>query len=1237
MNTSMNVNSLVAMNDSVNYVEMCNKCLELEAELIKQHNMVEKDEYNRLSKSFSELEQHCISLELAMQLNKEIFQKNNTSVNQTEPSFDQLFELKILKAELQAKDTTIKKLKSNIKRLNKTSTTNNVKKDINAIETINIELEHRVTKLITENEHLKQTYKQLFDSIKPSRVRAKEHTESLVNQLNQKSVEITDLNAQIQEKVFVIKVLKNDLRKIKGKDIVNTDTQVSKATIIAPRMYKLNLVTLAPKEKNNRETRIYYLKHTMEQAAILKEIVKQAKSLNPLDNASYSSCKYVKMIHELLGYVRDTCLDIHKPTVSPVSVAAALRTADLADSPVSTWTKDHTIANVIRDPSCSVSTIKQLQTDAMWCYFDAFLTSVKPKNFKQAMIKPSWIDAMQEEIHEFERLQVWELVLCPDKVMLIKLKWIYKVKTDEFGGVLKNKARLVAQGFRLPTSDSVDTPMVEKSKLDEDLQGKPVDATLYHGMIESLMISGKEFDEPPSEEEALSFIRELGHSGKIKTFMHTAHDDSLLGTMRFVSKHADTQVYGAIIPKSMTNQALLDSVAYKTYFVIASGAEPSKSRKSQKKSNSTITYEESPSKKKSAKAKKVAATKLKPTKKKAPVKADIGKGLNVLSKVALSEAAQLKEATKRNEGTGTKPRVPDVLKYNSKSDKESWGDSGEEEDDEDDTEDDEENDDSDANADDNDVDDDDNDANDDDNQEDDDKNDDEEDTNSNKTESDRIKILVLNQSTMEYYKEEEEKVDDEEKMDEEMMRPTKCFLRVRVEQVEEDAHVTLTPVLDTQKTYEPVQSFSVSYDFTSKLLNLENPSLADNEIASLMDTTICHEEPGSQTSSLNTVPITTTPTITFIFTITIPPPPPFFNALLKQAIVAHNLDCREEDQAEKRDYIELVDTSMRAILKEEVNTQLPQILPQAILDFATPAIEKNVTKSLEAAVLARELYDALVKSYQTDKDLFDTYGEVFKLKRIRDDIDKDQEPSIGSDRRTKKRKSSKEAESSRDLRSKEKSLQAPLKRPPILSTSLLENLPMQRSQVIQLMTWECNMIKSSTRVTMMNNPLIRRLPRRTGSRNPNDLQLLILIGIRDNMLTFDLLIPGLVKFLVLKNLKLTNLTIDEWYDLNVALCIFTRWIVIQKRVEDLQLGVECYQKKLYLTKPATFRSNLKNRTTYTAYSDPKGVIYKDQNNRNRLMHTDELYKFSDGTLNDVRTALHDIAKGIRMKYLPKRK
>nr|GEU77997.1 hypothetical protein [Tanacetum cinerariifolium] len=83
---------------------------------------------------------------------------------------------------------------------------------------------------------------------------------------------------------------------------------------MAPRMYKIDPVTLAPKDKNNREAHMSYLKHTIEQAAILKEIVEQSKSLNPLDSASYFTCKYVKLIQELLEYVRDTCPNIHKPS-----------------------------------------------------------------------------------------------------------------------------------------------------------------------------------------------------------------------------------------------------------------------------------------------------------------------------------------------------------------------------------------------------------------------------------------------------------------------------------------------------------------------------------------------------------------------------------------------------------------------------------------------------------------------------------------------------------------------------------------------------------------------------------------------------------------------------------------------------------------------------------------------------------------------------------------------------------
>ncbi|GKF54809.1 retrovirus-related pol polyprotein from transposon TNT 1-94 [Tanacetum coccineum] len=73
---------------------------------------------------------------------------------------------------------------------------------------------------------------------------------------------------------------------------------------------------------------------------------------------------------------------------------------------------------------------------------------VEPKNYKTIMTEACWFEAMQDEIHKFDRLQVWELVPRPDCVMIIAFKWIYKVKLDEYGDVLKNKARLVAKGYR---------------------------------------------------------------------------------------------------------------------------------------------------------------------------------------------------------------------------------------------------------------------------------------------------------------------------------------------------------------------------------------------------------------------------------------------------------------------------------------------------------------------------------------------------------------------------------------------------------------------------------------------------------------------------------------------------------------------------------------------------------------------------------------------------------------------
>nr|GFB76903.1 hypothetical protein [Tanacetum cinerariifolium] len=91
-------------------------------------------------------------------------------------------------------------------------------------------------------------------------------------------------------------------------------------------------------------------------------------------------------------------------------------------------------------------------------------------------------------------------------------------------------------------------------------------------------------------------------------------------------------------------------------------------------------------------------------------------------------------------------------------------------------------------------------------------------------------------------------------------------------------------------------------------------------------------------------------------------------------------------------------------------------------------------------------------------------------------------------------------------------------------------------------------------------------------------------------------------------------------------------LLLLRRVEDLQLGVESYQKRLNLTKPNTYRLDLKRREAYTAYSNPRGFIYQNKDKKNRLMWIDELHKFSDETLNDVRNTLDDRLKGIRMQY-----
>ncbi|GJZ52997.1 hypothetical protein Tco_0607882 [Tanacetum coccineum] len=219
-------------NASVNMHE-CQKCLKLETELFNKKDFIEKETYDKLFRSYTTLEKHCISLEVDTQLNQEIFQRDNSVSNQSAPNFYQYFELNELKAQSQKKDTVIRKLKERIKSLSGNMNEEKVRKDIEEIETINIELEHR-------------------------------------------------------EKDLVITALKDELRKLTGKDLA--DNVVTKHTITT-QMLKIYVEPIAPRLLNNRIAHSDYLRHTQQQAAILREIVEQGKSQNPLNNSLDSALK----------------------------------------------------------------------------------------------------------------------------------------------------------------------------------------------------------------------------------------------------------------------------------------------------------------------------------------------------------------------------------------------------------------------------------------------------------------------------------------------------------------------------------------------------------------------------------------------------------------------------------------------------------------------------------------------------------------------------------------------------------------------------------------------------------------------------------------------------------------------------------------------------------------------------------------------------------------------------------
>nr|GEW99578.1 hypothetical protein [Tanacetum cinerariifolium] len=446
------------------------------------------------------------------------------------------------------------------------------------------------------------------------------------------------------------------------------------------------------------------------------------------------------------------------------------------------------------------------------------------------------------------------------------------------------------------------------------------------------------------------------------------------------------------------------------------------------------------------------------------------------------------------------------------------------------------------------------------------------------------------------------------------------------EQVKDDKHVILTTVQDTQKTEVPLQSLSISFEFTNQFLKLDNVPTIDIEVVSMMNV---------KSTLTPTLAPTTATTITSIRAL------PYFSSQfrfdqrvsalekelsqLKQADYSASYTTEFEKKAkdERKRYIDLVEKSVKDVIKDEVKSQLPQILPKEVSDYATPMIQSSIIES---------------------------------LKNIRDleDKDKDKDPPAGSDQGLKKQKTSKDSAQAEEPMFEVADTKMPLNQGDDVGNTddqtnvkmnpeghkypfdLSKPLPLIEDQGCQVVPanyfinndFEYMKGRSSSRKYTTSTTKTKAAKYDT-IEGIEDMVLLLwslvkvaydkyaIWGIthwgpkrqrfygylsnrqfmHDVFFTKRIITVTHIKVIKWYHygyleeivIKLSNLERDLIYDLNVALRMFTRRVVILKWVEDLQLRVKSCQKKLNITKPETFR------------------------------------------------VLHDIASSLRMDYLPKRR
>ncbi|GKD23123.1 hypothetical protein Tco_1224826, partial [Tanacetum coccineum] len=334
------------------------------------------------------------------------------------------------------------------------------------------------------------------------------------------------------------------------------------------------------------------------------------------------------------------------------------------------------------------------------------------------------------------------------------------------------------------------------------------------------------------------------------------------------------------------------------------------------------------------------------------------------------------------------------------------------------------------------------------------------------------------------------------------------------------------------------------------------------------------------------------------------------------------------------------------------------------LELKRILMDKMENKSIDGSYVQKNLYNALVKAYNTDKDLLSSYGDVIIIPTTREDKYIDEEPSARSNRGTKRRRSGKEAESSKEPTHKE-------------SMTTGSSKGASRSQPTDL-----NETTHLEFITGDDDVIPAREPDGTHSSFSMSLWLLpsnSLPSEKQNkgrlVIPFDHFINNDLEYLKggsSSRKYTTSITktkaadygqvkwIDDWIPRHTWSVVpidydkYAYWVISLKIMKFFgyshleEITVHRQDDVLYKFREGDFKrlrrqdiedillllvqGNLNNlslddqyalNVALRIYPDVQGIIYQDELNRNRLMHTDELYKFSDATLNHVRTTLND--------------